>query len=98
MRLVAILLLILLAALQYRLWYGHNGLLDYWRSDQQLTEATAQNDSLQQRNDLIREEIRELKDGTEGVEERARNELGFIRDGETFFRVLEPAQDLHDEP
>ncbi len=89
MRLLALILLLLLGLLQYRLWYGHNGLHDFWRTRDQLAEAHRQNDQLTQRNELIREEIRELKDGAEGIEERARNELGFIRDGETFYRVLD---------
>jgi cell division protein FtsB len=98
MRLVAILLLVLLSALQYRLWHGHNGLRDYWRLDQQLTDARSHNDILRQRNALRHEEIRELKTGHDGIEERARNELGFIRDGETFYRVLETNNDANLQP
>ena len=98
MRLVAILLLLLLTALQYRLWYGHNGLRDYWRLSQQLADARSHNDTLRQRNALQREEIRELKTGQDGIEERARNELGFIRDGETFYRILEPNHDASPQP
>ncbi len=99
MRLLALILVSLLGLLQYRLWYGHNGLYDFWRIRDQLAEAQRQNGQLTQRNELIREEIRELKDGSEGIEERARNELGYIRDGETFYRVLEAnPKDGNDAP
>lgn len=93
MRLLAVLLLLLLSLLQYRLWYGHNGLRDYWRISEQLSEAQAQKDRLEQRNRLLEEEIHDLKNGQDGIEERARNELGFIRDGETFYRVLDNKAD-----
>jgi len=93
MRLLAVLLLLLLSLLQYRLWYGHNGLGDYRRISTQLADAQAQNERLAQRNRLLEEEILDLKKGEDGIEERARNELGFIRDGETFYRVLDNKAD-----
>ena len=93
MRLLTILLVLLLCVLQYRLWFGRNGVRDYWHLQQQFEQASNRNTELQQRNALLHEEISDLKQGAEGIEERARNELGYIREGETFYRVIDPAQE-----
>ena len=83
-------LLLLLFALQAKLWMGEGG----WREAKQLqltvSEQRAENARLQQRNDALSAEVEDLKSGETAVEERARSELGMIKPGETFYRVVEP--------
>ena len=81
----------LLAWLQYRLWHGHGGAGDVATLRAQVERQTRDNTGLRQRNDALSAEVRDLKnqDGGAAVEERARSELGMIRPGETFYRVVE---------
>lgn len=88
MRPVNILLLIAFLLLQYRLWFGHNGLQFYNQHRQEVTELKQGNDELNKRNELLAADVNDLKVGLEGIEERARNELGMIRENETFFRLV----------
>ncbi|WP_372871759.1 cell division protein FtsB [Shewanella sp.] len=78
----------LLGLLQYRLWFGDNSLTEYFSLKEKIQVRQQTNAELQQRNDVLKEEIQDLKSGTEALEERARNELGLIETGETFFRVV----------
>lgn len=91
LRIVLLVLVVLLALLQYRLWFGTGGIRGVEAIEGQLRAQQAENARLQQRNDALAEEVRDLKSGAAAVEERARNELGMIRPGETFYRVVEPA-------
>lgn len=88
MKVVPILLFVLLAALQYRLWFGKNSIPEYVAMEQSVAEQADQNSGLLQRNNLLKADIKDLKIGLEAVEERARNELGLIKQGETFYRIL----------
>ena len=92
MKVVPILLFALLAALQYRLWFGKNSIPEYVAMEQSVAEQAEQNAGLLQRNNLLEADIRDLKVGLEAVEERARNELGLIKQGETFYRIF-PSED-----
>jgi cell division protein FtsB len=83
-------LLALLAALQAKLWFGAGGLPDARRLEQTVKEQRAENARLQQRNDALTAEVEDLKSGEAAVEERARSELGMVKPGETFYRVVEP--------
>lgn len=83
-----ILLLTLLGLLQYRLWFGKNSIPDYTILQDQVAEQAQQNANLVQRNALLKADINDLKIGLEAIEERARNELGLIKQGETFYRIL----------
>ena len=89
MRILAIFLAILIAALQWPLWVGKGSWLRVWQLDTQLTEHRANNAKLKERNDALEAEVRDLKTGTDAIEERARNELGMIRQDEVFFQVLD---------
>jgi cell division protein FtsB len=79
----------LLLALQYPLWIGKGSWLKVWELDQQLTVQRASTAKLKARNDALDAEVRDLKQGVEAIEERARSELGMIRQDEIFFQVLE---------
>lgn len=85
---LTILLLILLGWLQYSLWLGKNGIHDYTTVDQEVAVQQASNAKLKSRNDQLFAEIDDLNQGSEAIEERARNELGMIRPGETFYRLV----------
>lgn len=88
MRLLTLLLIILLAALQYRLWFGQNSVADYFRQQQELRSQLASNQELVKRNRLLKADVTDLQQGLDAIEERARNELGLIRDDEVFFRLF----------
>lgn len=85
-------LLVLLALLQFRLWIGENNLPEYFTLKQQIHSQLASNAKLVERNQVLREEIRDLRQGKEALEERARNELGMVKQGETFYRVVSSGQ------
>lgn len=89
MRLAVAVLVGLLLVLQYQLWFGNGGVRDVWRLTQTGAAQERENEVLQQRNDALEAEVRDLKSGLEAVEERARRELGMIRDGEVFYQVVE---------
>ncbi|KAF7772099.1 cell division protein FtsB [Pseudoalteromonas citrea] len=88
MRLFQFALVCLAAFIQYQLWFGHNGLKDYIRLKDAVTAHQQVNAKLEKRNKLLKADIEDLKLGLEGVEERARHELGMIKPNETFIRVL----------
>jgi cell division protein FtsB len=88
MRVFTVVLLILLLLLQYRLWFGKNSVPDYLTLKQSLLEQKEANEKLRQRNKLLFADTDDLKLGLEAIEERARNELGMIKDNETFFRLI----------
>jgi cell division protein FtsB len=88
MRLFQIGLLCLFILLQYRLWFGKNGVQDYSHLQYAVTTHQKINEKLLKRNIVLQADISDLKVGLEGVEERARNELGLIKPNETFFRLL----------
>lgn len=90
MRLLAAVLVILIAAIQTPLWFGKGGWLRVWELDRQLGQVRKSNDELRARNAALDAEVRDLKTGYDAIEERARSELGMIRQDEVFYQVLEP--------
>jgi cell division protein FtsB len=88
MRLITTVLLLFLVLLQYRLWFGKNSVPDYLALEEEVTRQLVNNNKLKQRNKLLYADTDDLKSGTEAIEERARHELGLIKQGETFFRVI----------
>ena len=80
----------LIALLQYPLWLGKGSWLRVWEVDQQLTAQRETNLRLQSRNAALDAEVRDLKQGFEAIEERARYELGLIKQDEIFFQVVPP--------
>ena len=83
-------LLLLLAGLQAKLWWGDGGWTSAKGLQQKVGQQRAQNEKLKQRNNALSAEVEDLKSGEAAVEERARSELGMIKPGETFYRVVEP--------
>jgi cell division protein FtsB len=91
MKALAAVLAGLILALQYPLWMGKGGWLRVRSLDQQLVAQQAVNAGLRARNDALDAEVRDLKEGTEAIEERARSELGMIRKDEVFYQIVAPA-------
>lgn len=90
LRLAALILVALLIALAVKLWSGHGGVQDTRRLQQAILTQSEENAALQTRNEALRAQVQDLKEGDEAVEEQARSELGLIRPGETFYRVVDP--------
>jgi cell division protein FtsB len=80
-------LIALLLALQYPLWFGKGGLLRVAELERQLDGQREVNQSLEARNASLEAEVRDLKAGYEAIEERARYELGLVKDGEVFVQT-----------
>ncbi len=92
MRALAYVLAGLLLVLQYPLWLGKGSWLRVWELDRSLAQQREANAKLRARNGAMDAEVRDLKQGLEAVEERARLELGMIRKDEVFYQVVtEPA-------
>ena len=79
----------LLMLIQYPLWLGKGGWLRVWDVDQQITAQRETNGRLNVRNSALEAEVRDLKQGFEAIEERARSELGMIRQDEIFFQLVD---------
>ena len=86
---VLIVLLVILIGLQYRLWIGDGGIAQGVQLKQQIAEQKAENERLFERNRVMDAEVMELKRGMETVEERARYELGMVKEGETLYLLTE---------
>jgi cell division protein FtsB len=84
-------LIILIISLQWPLWLGKGSWFRVWQLDRQLQLQRSSNQQLIARNAALDAEVRDLKQGTDAIEERARDELGMIRNGEVFFQLLGPA-------
>jgi len=93
MRWIGWLLFLLLLALQYRLWVGDGSLAEVWDLYQQVETQRDENQRLLERNQALEAEVQDLKQGLEAIEERAREELGMIKEGETFYQIIEPPSD-----
>ena len=85
-----ILLLGLLLIFQFRLWVGDGSLAEVWQLKQQINAQKAANEKQQESNQALHAEVLDLKQGKAAIEERAREELGMIRDDETFYQIIEP--------
>ena len=91
-RWILVILIALLGLLQARLWFGKNSIADYKLMKSEVEELQKQNANLKQRNALLKADISDRQLGLESIEERARNELGLIKEGETFYRILPQEQ------
>jgi cell division protein FtsB len=77
------------AALQYQLWLGDYGVARLYQLRGAVAAQQQENSGLQQRNQVLVAEVVDLQQGSAGVEERARSELGMVKPGEAFFQVVE---------
>ena len=88
MRVVTYILLTLLMLLQYPLWLGKGSWLKVWEMGKQVEAQKQTNEQTRKRNAALDAEVRDLKSGTDAIEERARSELGMVKQGEIFFQVV----------
>ena len=91
MKMLSLTLAALIVLIQYPLWLGRGSWFRVWEVDQQIQAQRDTNRRLQARNDALDAEVRDLKVGLDAIEERARSELGMIRQDEIFYQVLEAA-------
>ena len=89
MKLLTLALIGLIVLLQHPLWLGKGSWLRVWEVDQQVSAQRAANQTLALRNTALDAEVRDLKQGLDAIEERARSELGMIKRDEIFFQVIE---------
>lgn len=91
MKAITLIFVILIALLQYPLWLGKGSWLRVWNLNHQLSEQQTKNTALNARNDRLNAEVRDLKSGRAAIEERARSELGMIKQDEVFYQVIDQA-------
>jgi len=82
-------LAVLFVLLQFKLWLGEGGMKDVWALDEAIVTQAEKNAQLKERNQTLSAEVDDLKQGLEAIEERARYDLGMIREGETFYQVID---------
>lgn len=91
MRSISLILIALILLLQYPLWLGKGSWLKVWDIGRQVDEQKQINQKTQARNAVMDAEVRDLKQGTEAIEERARSELGMVKHDELFFQMVDDA-------
>jgi cell division protein FtsB len=89
MRKLILFLIILLVYLQYRLWLGDGGLLELWNVHQEVEAQREENARLRERNEALNAQVLDLKQGLDAIEERAREDMGMVKQGETFYQIVE---------
>ena len=93
MRFFAVVSVVVCLALQYKYWFGKSGYFEVRILADQVAQQIRLNDQLRERNRILRAEVDGFRDGLEAVEAHARSDLGMVVEGETFYLVVEPAND-----
>ncbi|MCB1693616.1 MAG: septum formation initiator family protein [Pseudomonadales bacterium] len=88
-RAVLLVLALVVAGLQWRLWIGESSFAEVSALDDKVELAAQTNEAKRQRNKILRAEIKDLKNGYESIEEKARSDFGLIKQGETFYLLVE---------
>lgn len=80
----------LLVVLQYKLWVSpEGGVMRFWKLRQDISQVNKENAVLQERNLRVAAEVKDLKEGIEAIEERARDDFGLIKPGEVFYQIVD---------
>ncbi len=87
---LSLILIGLIVLLQYRLWFSDDGISELDRLETRLLRLKDEVARREERNASLEADVRDLKEGNAAVEERARQELGMIRDGEVFVQIIDP--------
>lgn len=90
MKIIAFVLLVLLIWLQYKIWLQDGGIPEVVQLQQEIEEMKTEVQQLQERNLSLDAEVKDLKKGLDAIEERARSEMGMIKEGEVYYQVIEP--------
>lgn len=98
MKLLTFTLLLLIALMQYPLWFGKASWGKVWQVDQDVIAARENNLILQNRNSMLEAEVNDLKQGLEAIEERARSDLGMTKQGEILFQIVKSAESKASHP
>ena len=93
----ALILLVLLVLLQVKLWLGDGGIHDLRELERTEELQAEENRRLEERNQALMAEVEDLKEGQDAIEERARTDLGMIREDESFYQVIEDDAQIGDE-
>ena len=88
MRVLIVILFVVLALLQFKLWLGEGGFAEVGRLEDRVAAQAEENEQLLQRNNELQAEVEDLRERLDAVEERARNELGLIKQDEEFYQVV----------
>ena len=88
MKFLTVLFVILIILIQYSLWFSRGGWLNVFYLNNKYQNQKEINQELEKQNDALRAEVNDLKKGTDAIEERARDELGMIKEGEIFFEII----------
>ena len=91
MKLLTVIMVFLLFLLQYRLWTGNGSLVEVNLLKDEIEKVKNENENLKERNLSLTAEVFDLKQGHEAIEEIARSEMGMIKDGETFYQIIDNA-------
>ena len=91
MKLLTVIMIFLLLLLQYRLWTGNGSLVEVNLLKDEIEKIENENENLKERNLSLTAEVFDLKQGHEAIEEIARSEMGMIKDGETFYQIIDNA-------
>ncbi|SVA94886.1 uncharacterized protein METZ01_LOCUS147740 [marine metagenome] len=91
MKLLTVIMVFLLLLLQYRLWTGNGSLVEVNLLKDEIEKIKNENENLKERNLSLTAEVFDLKQGHEAIEEIARSEMGMIKDGETFYQIIDNA-------
>jgi cell division protein FtsB len=97
-RVLTLIFVILIASLQYPLWLGKGSWLRVWDVNRQISTQKETNAKLKARNDTLDAEVRDLKQGYAAIEERARSELGMVKQDEVFYQVLQGSAPVVSQP
>lgn len=89
MKILTVILSALVVLIQYPLWLGEGSWLKVWQMEQDLMKERAANQAAKNRNDILAAEVKDLKQGFDAIEERARSELGMIKQDEVFLHIVE---------
>jgi cell division protein FtsB len=97
-KLIALILVILLIWLQYKLWLDEGGVPEVLKLESEVEALGRQVEVLKERNNALDAEVQDLKKGLEAIEERARSDMGMIRQGEVYYQVIEGQPATEDKP
>lgn len=93
MKTIAFVLLLLLIWLQYKIWLQDGGIPEVVQLQEDVASVKTEVHKLQERNSSLDAEVKDLKKGLDAIEERARSEMGMIKQGEIYYQVIEPKPD-----
>jgi cell division protein FtsB len=88
MKTLLVILVVVIAALQLKLWFGEGGYRDVQRLAERVEAQARENEILARRNAELQAEVEDLRQGLEAIEERARSELGMVKEDEQFYQVV----------